>query len=105
MGLILDTSVLIASERRGNSIPQILEPARRVRGEDDVALSVITVVELTHGIYRARTEADRERRRWFAEIVFQDFVIQPVTLELRSLLVASRGKKRPKETVLRFRTW
>jgi hypothetical protein len=36
--------------------------ARAAYGEVDIGLSVVSVVELTHGIYRARTEADQERR-------------------------------------------
>lgn len=40
MGLILDTSVLIASERRGGAIEDILRQARLVYGEIDIALSV-----------------------------------------------------------------
>ena len=60
MGLILDTGILIASERRGGSVEAILERLRAEQGEVDVAISAVSVVELTHGIYRARTEADRE---------------------------------------------
>jgi predicted nucleic acid-binding protein len=67
MGLILDTSVLIASERRGDSVEDVLRHARAALGEFDLALSAISAVELTHGIYRARTPADRERRRLFIE--------------------------------------
>ncbi len=56
MGLILDSSVLIASERRGGSIEDILYHAKAARGEVDIGLSAVSVVELTHGIYRAKTE-------------------------------------------------
>jgi hypothetical protein len=45
MGLILDTSILIASERRGQPIEDILRYTRAVHGEVEVALSVISVVE------------------------------------------------------------
>jgi predicted nucleic acid-binding protein len=62
MGLILDSSVLIAGERRGHSIRQVLKRVQARYGEIEAALSVITVVELTHGIYRAKTDADRARR-------------------------------------------
>ena len=39
MGLILDTSVLIASERRGEAVEDILYQARAAHGETDIALS------------------------------------------------------------------
>ena len=79
MGLILDTSILIASERRGEGIEDILHRVRAVYGEVDVAISAVSVLELTHGIYRARTDADRERRRIFAEAVFHDLIVHPMT--------------------------
>ena len=63
MGLILDTSILIASERRGGSIEDILTQVRTTYGEIDIAISTISVIELTHGIYRARTSSEREQRR------------------------------------------
>ena len=65
MGLILDSSLLIAGERRGQRVWDILERAKASQGETENALSVITVVELTHGIYRAKSEADRQQRRVF----------------------------------------
>jgi len=85
MGLILDTSVVIANERRGDSVRNILRQARTIHGEFDVALSAVSAVELTHGIYRARTVADRERRRLFCEEIFRDLIVHPVTLHIAQL--------------------
>ncbi len=56
MGLILDTGILIASERRGESIDDILLQIRASYAETDIAISTVTVVELTHGIFRQRTK-------------------------------------------------
>lgn len=47
MGLILDSSILIAGERRGESVAQILRRVRAWQGEIECALSVVTIVELT----------------------------------------------------------
>jgi predicted nucleic acid-binding protein len=63
MGLILDSSILIAGERRGETLRQILRRVGHARRSRASALSVVTIVELTHGIYRARNDTDRERRR------------------------------------------
>jgi predicted nucleic acid-binding protein len=53
MGLILDSSVLIAAERKGRNARQALsEVALRAAGED-VAVSVVTLIELAHGAARA----------------------------------------------------
>lgn len=93
MGLILDTSVLIASERRGFGVEDILDEARRTHGEIDIAISAVSVVELTHGIYRARTDADRTRRRIFADGVFEEMVVHPVSLEIAQLAGRIEGEQ------------
>ena len=65
MGLILDSSILIAGERQRKSVKQILQQVKQVHGEVEASLSVVSVAELTHGIYRAKTNDSRERRRAF----------------------------------------
>ncbi len=93
MGLILDTSILIESERRGEGVEDILRRIRAAHGEIDVALSTVSVVELTHGIYRAKTDADRTRRRVFAEGVFHDLIVHPMTLEIAQLAGRVEGEQ------------
>jgi predicted nucleic acid-binding protein len=56
MGLILDSSILIAGERRGESVREILKRVQAKHGETESGLSAVTIVELTHGIYRAKSE-------------------------------------------------
>jgi len=102
LGLILDTSILIASERRGGTIEAILYQARAVYGEIDVALSAVSVVELTHGIYRARTDADRERRRVFSQKAFHDLIVHPVTLEIAQLAGKIEGEQTAKGIAIAF---
>lgn len=93
MGLILDTSILIESERRGEGVEDILRRIRAAHGEIDVALSTVSVVELTHGIYRAKTDADRTRRHTFAEGVFHDLIVHPMTLEIAQLAGRIEGEQ------------
>ena len=85
MGLILDSSVLIAGERRGESVWEILERIRTKEGETKSALSVISVLELTHGIYRAKTDKGRQRRLEFVEELCHAVPVHPVTLEIAKL--------------------
>ena len=47
VGLILDSSVVIAGERRGRTVRQILEHFKTTYGEIEIGLSVVTIVELT----------------------------------------------------------
>ena len=67
MGLILDSSFLIAGERGGQTLREILKRLHAILGETESDLSAVTVVELTHGIYRSKSTADRERRHAFTE--------------------------------------
>ncbi len=102
MGLILDTSILIASERRRESVGEILSRVRALHGEIDIALSAVSVVELTHGIYRARNDADRERRRVFSQGIFQDIIVHPVSLEIAQLAGKVEGEQAAQGVAIAF---
>ena len=49
MGLVLDSSVLIAAERRAQNARQTLVAIARTTGDTEIALSVVTLIELAHG--------------------------------------------------------
>jgi tRNA(fMet)-specific endonuclease VapC len=102
MGVVLDSSVLIAGERRGESVRQILTRVRTAHGEVDSALSVVTIVELTHGIYRAKSEADRERRQAFSEELRRDMVVHPVTVEIAELAGRIEGEQAARGVSIAF---
>ena len=102
LDLILDTSILIASERRGEGIEDILRAVRDAHGEIDVALSAVSVVELTHGIYRANADADRIRRRIFAEGAFQNLVKYPVSFEIACLAGQIEGDQAARGNIIAF---
>src|SRR5207302_10306427 len=81
MGLILDSSILIAGERGGESVRAILKRVQASQGETESGLSAVTIVELTHGIYRAKSDTHLEHRRAFTEELCRDLIVHPVTLE------------------------
>lgn len=93
MGVILDSSVLIAGERSGESVRQILKRVQAAHGEVDSALSVVTIVELTHGIYRAKSDVVRERRLAFSKELRRDMVVLPVTVEIAELAGRIEGEQ------------
>jgi predicted nucleic acid-binding protein len=70
-----------------------------VHGDVDCALSVVTIVELTHGIYRAKNDADRERRRAFSEELRRDMVVHPVTVEIAELAGRIEGEQAAHRTI------
>jgi hypothetical protein len=55
MGLILDSSVAIAAERRHLPVEDMLSAIRELTGPEEIALSVVRVMELEHGIWRAKS--------------------------------------------------
>jgi tRNA(fMet)-specific endonuclease VapC len=82
MGLILDSSVLIAAERQGRNARQALsDVALRAAGED-VALSVVTLIELAHGAARANTPERRAMRWQFLQELTTALPMHPVTVSV-----------------------
>jgi len=82
MGLILDSSVVVAAERKGLSSAELLENIRATVGPETIALSTIGVMELEHGIWRAKDAAQAERRRRFLDDVFAAVPAYPLTFEI-----------------------
>ena len=93
MGLILDSSVIVSGERRGHSARQILEQIQSAHGETDMGLSVVTIVELTHGIQRARDDERRRRRQAFVDELERDVPVYPVTVETAKIAGRIEGDR------------
>jgi predicted nucleic acid-binding protein len=100
MGLILDSSLIIASERRGQRVWDILERVQALQGETENAISAVTVLELTHGIYRAKSETVARRRQAFVEELCQAVPVEPVTLEIAQLAGRIEGEEAAKGIVI-----
>ena len=79
MGLILDSSVLIAAERQGQTVAQFLTQVEAMAGNQETALSAVALVELVHGIYRAKTPPVRARREAFIQELVADVPVYPLT--------------------------
>jgi predicted nucleic acid-binding protein len=58
------------------------KPWRWKTGDEGIAVSVITVLELSHGITRADTRERRERRQRFLDELLTGIPIQPVTVPI-----------------------
>ncbi len=82
MGLILDSSVLIAAERQGQNARQTLTSISSQVGVTDIAISVVTLIELAHGVARANTVERKEKRQQFLHELQSAVPIHPVTISL-----------------------
>jgi tRNA(fMet)-specific endonuclease VapC len=72
VGLLIDTDVLVGLER--SDAPDL----EALLGDEPVAMSVVTVSELLHGVHRA-TDAVRIARRAFVEHLLAGLPSIPIT--------------------------
>ncbi len=77
---MLDSTAAVAAERQGMNARQLLEAVAQEAGDEAIAVSVITVLELAHGVARADTAERRERRQRFLNELLTGVPIQPVTI-------------------------
>jgi len=102
MGLILDSSVVIASERHGETVERLIERVVGVTGDQEAALSAIGLTELIHGLYRAQTPAARLRRQSFIDELLRDLTVYPYTKETAMLAGKLDGEQQSKGVVIPF---
>ena len=76
MGVVLDTSILVAAERRALRFEALLESL----GDEPVAIAAITASELLHGCHRASDAGIRTRRLAFVEALLDALPILPFGL-------------------------
>ena len=64
---MLDSTAAVAAERQGNNARQLLEAVARETGDAGIAISVVTILQLAHGITRDDTTERREKRQRFLD--------------------------------------
>jgi predicted nucleic acid-binding protein len=67
LGVVLDSSVLVAAERKNATTPEVIRSIRQTIGDVPIVICALTVAELGHGIYRADTPQRAQQRRQFLE--------------------------------------
>jgi predicted nucleic acid-binding protein len=82
MGLILDSSVLITAEREGQNARQMLAAISAKAGNTEIAISVVTLIELAHGAARADTPQRKAKRQQFIQELLMALPIHPVTMSV-----------------------
>lgn len=93
LGLVLDSSVLIAAERRKLTVDGVIETVQGSVGEIPIVLCSLTVAEIGHGIYRAKTPEIRERRRAFLDELKATVPIHPVTESTAEIIARIGGEQ------------
>jgi predicted nucleic acid-binding protein len=74
MGVIFDTSEIIAIERKSHDIQRVIDG----REDEQFGISVITVAELLRGVERADTQTRKIKRQAFVEKVIEFFPVFPM---------------------------
>ncbi len=93
MGLILDSTVFIRTERQGETVRQMLTHVFHILAEDqEVGVSVITLMELAHGVIRADSLERQAPRMRFVADVGRSMPIYPVTHSIALLAGFIDGK-------------
>jgi predicted nucleic acid-binding protein len=102
VGLILDSSVVIAAERRGETPTQLVEQAIHLAGNQEAALSSVGLTELVHGIYRATTPQMSFRRQSFIDELRIALTVYPYTEETALLAGRIDGEQTARGTIIPF---
>jgi len=92
VGTLIDSSVLIAVERRAFDLDTVMAP----QADEPVAIAAITASELLHGVRRAATTGQRQRRETFVESLLAALPVLPfdlVTARLHASLWADLAER------------
>ena len=79
---MLDSSAAVAAERQGKNARQLLEAIAFETGDGELAVSVITLLELAHGVSRADTPDRRGKREIFLNELISVVPVHPITASL-----------------------
>ena len=82
--------------------PETVEAIQTAYGEIELSLSPVTVAELVHGIYRARTPEVSQRRREYIEELVKLLPLHPITRQTGYLIGRIEGQEAAKGNVLPF---
>jgi len=79
MGVVLDSSVLVAAERQGHNAREVLTAISSHLGDTEIGLSAITLLELAHGAARANTPERKAKREQFIDELIQAVPVYSIT--------------------------
>lgn len=102
MGLILDSSVVVDAERRGETVERLIDRIVRSTGDQEAALSALGLTEIVHGIYRAFSPQIRTRREAFLNELLAALTVYPYTKETALLAGRLDGEQQSRGITIPF---
>ena len=96
LGLVLDSSVLVAAERANLTTPDVIKHIRASVGDVPIIICALTVAELAHGIHRANSPERSQRRRQFLEELRAAVPVYPVTEATAEIIARIGGEQAAK---------
>ncbi len=96
LGIVLDSSVLIAAECSKLTPAQVIEDVVKKVGAVPVILSALTVAEVGHGIDRANRPEIRERRRAFLDELKATIPVHSITGATAEIIACVGGEQAAK---------
>ena len=94
MGLVLDSSVLVSSERQRLPVSELLDRLQQQHRATEIVLSAISVVELEHGVYRAQSPQQASQRRNYLDTVFAAIPAEPFTIQIGKVVAQAAAEAR-----------
>lgn len=96
IGVVLDSSVLVAAGRKGLTTPQAIRSIRQTISDVPIVICALTVAELGQGIYRADTPERAQQRRQFLDELKAHIPIYPVTGATAEIIARIGGEQAAK---------
>ena len=94
--------MVIAAERRGDNVTQMLKQIVAATGDQRAVLSAVGLTELVHGIYRAQTAQARSRRESFIRELLNDVEVYSYAKETALLAGKIDGEQQSRGITIPF---
>jgi predicted nucleic acid-binding protein len=102
MGLVLDSSVIVFTERQELSVSMLLNKLQKQHGATDIVMSAVSVAELEHGIHRAQSSQQASKRRHYLDTVFAAIPAEPFTRDMGQIVGQVDAEARKQGRVIPF---
>ena len=96
LGLVLDSSVLVAAERKQLTTTEVIRSIHRVIADVPIVICSLTIAELGHGIYRSSNVEQIRQRRQFLDELKTHIPIHPITVTTAEIIARIGGEQAAK---------